>query len=136
MTTSAGQDKDSHGNAVPDRYFVARPSKREQCSIMEPGRTSTASLIDCAPPGACGITILVACLQNVLIDGRDMRAIEFPAATTAFALDIPITSFAPNVGLLGASALRRRASAAGFTNRPNSPSNGRRLHPSLDAAET
>jgi hypothetical protein len=132
MTTSTGWDKDS----VLDRHFVARPSKREQCSTMEPGRTSTASLIDCALSGARGITILVACLQNVLIDRRDMRPIDFPAAMMAFALEVPITSFAPNVGLRGACAWPRRVSAAGFTNRPNSPSNGRRLHPSLDAAET
>ena len=96
---------------------------------MEPGRTSTASLVDGAPLGACRITILVACLQKVLIDERNTRAIDFPAATMAFAFDDPITSFARNVGSLGASA-------AGFTNRPNSPSKGRRLHPSLDAAET
>jgi hypothetical protein len=132
MTTSSGRDKGS----VLDRHFVARPSNREQCSIMEPGRTSTASLIGCALFGACRITILVACLQNVTIDGREMRATDFPAATMASALDAPVASVAPNARLLDASALPRRASAAGFTNRPNSPSNGRWLHPSLDAAET
>jgi hypothetical protein len=71
------------------------------------------------------------------IVSRYRRAIGFAAADMASLLHGPITDFLPvfSVGLLGAPALLRRTAATGITNRPDSRSNGRWLHPLLDAAD-
>lgn len=104
---------------------------------MEPGRTDVASIIERVLLAADRTTVAVICILTVLMDGLDMSVSGLVVADMASGLHIPITVFLPvsSPELVGASALPRRTAAAGITNRPNSRSNGRGLHPSLDAAE-